>query len=74
MYAVVLVPLLSGGWRLLGGESRRNAWRGRMLSPLRWARLLLVAWGAPRCCLPGDGWALPVFYAWLRAWFVRATR
>ena len=30
--------------------------------------------GALRCCLPGGGWALPVFYAWLCAWFVRATR
>ena len=74
MYAVVLVPLPSRGWRLLGDELRRNASRGRMPSTLRWARLLLAAWGAPRCCLPGGGWALPVFYAWLRAWFVRATR
>ena len=45
MYAVVLVPLPSRGWRLLGGESRRNASRGRMLSPLRWARLLLATMG-----------------------------
>lgn len=74
MYAVVLVQLPSRGWRLLGGESRRNASRGWMPSTLRWARLLLAAWGGASLLLTQGWMGFALFYAWLRAWFVRATR